>query len=90
MRRSLEKNLTASRVRARFGLTSRGNIMNLKRNRERELLALGCLRSGGSLTQAAAVAGISYFTLVRWKDRGLRADATPCEVRFTEEFKAAS
>lgn len=79
-----------SRVRAHFGLTSRGNIMNLKRNRERELLALGCLRGGGSLAQAAAVAGVSYFTLLRWKSRGLHADATPCEVRFTEEVKAAS
>lgn len=90
MRGSVE-NSHNPRVRARVDCSDTGGkVMNLKRNRDRELLALGCLRSGGTLTQAAAVAGVSYFTLLRWKDKGLRADATPCEIRFTEEFKTAS
>lgn len=61
--------------------------MNRKRNRERELLALGCLRDGGTLTQAAGAAGVSYLTLIRWKSRGSHPDATPSEIRFAEELK---
>lgn len=80
----------ASLSREHLSLITRGKIMNLKRNRERELLALGCLRGGGTLTQAAGAAGVSYLTLIRWKSSGLRAGATPCEIRFTEELKAAS
>lgn len=63
--------------------------MNLKRTREKELLAIGCVKGGGTLTQAAAVAGISYFTLLRWRDKGAQAGASVEEVRFTEEFLAA-
>jgi hypothetical protein len=63
--------------------------MNLKRTREKELLAIGCIKAGGTLTEAAAIAGISYFSLIRWKSKGAQPDASEDEVRFTKEMEEA-
>ena len=57
----------------------------MKRCRERELLALGALKCGATLTQAAAAAGVSYLTLWRWKQRGLAPEAPERFRRFSDE-----
>ena len=59
----------------------------MKRCRERELLVLAAIRAGHTLTGAAHLAGISYLTLIRWKQRGKADDAKMEHRRFTEEIE---
>ena len=61
----------------------------MKRTRDRELLALAAVRAGHSLTSAAANAGVSYITLIRWRARGRVPHATPAQQQFTMELESA-